>query len=147
MNTRKKTALGILGAAATAAFVAGAATPALADDTTQSWSNDMTTTKTRILETLDLSNESPVVVNPEVATGDVHTGDILSGVLSANEVGNSNVVGSGNDSAIGSGNTTAVDGIDAQVDDVVDSTVGDITGSVDDILGDLDLGLTNLFED
>jgi hypothetical protein len=147
MNTPKKTALGILGVAATAALIGGASMPAMADDTTQSWSSDTTTTKTRILGDLGLSNESPVIVNPNVETGDVHTGDILSGVGSANEVGNGNVVGSGNDSAIGSGNTTGIDGIDTHVSDVVDSSVGDVTGSVSDLLGDLDLGLTGMFED
>ncbi len=147
MNTRKKTALGILGAAATTAFVLGATAPALADDTTQSWSADTTQTKTRILESLGLSNESPVVVAPEVSTGDVHTGDVLSGVLSGNDVGNDNVVGSANDTAIGSGNHTAIDGVDLDASDLFDSTVGDVTGDVSDLLDELDVTLDTMFED
>jgi hypothetical protein len=151
MNTQKKTALGILGATAATAFVLGATAPAMADDTTQSWSADTTETKTRILESLGISNESPVVVAPEVSTGDVstgdvHTGDILSGILSGNEVGNGNVVGSGNDTAIGSGNETGLN-----VSDLVDGHVGDITGDlgvdVSDVLDSIDVSLDNMFED
>ena len=152
MNTSKKTAFGILGVAATTALVAGASLPAMADDrdssTTSSWS-EYTTMLTGALQGGDLgfSNESPVVIAPETNVGDVLGGDILSG----NETGNGNVVGSGNDTAIGSGNTTAIDGVDATVSDVVDSTVGDITGDVsgmvDGLIGDLDLDITSLFED
>lgn len=155
MNTQKKTALGILGATAATAFVLGATAPAMADDTTQSWSSDTTETKTRILESLGISNESPVVVAPEVSTGDVHTGDILSGILSGNEVGNGNVVGSGNDAAIGSGNETGLN-----VSDLVDGDVGDITNDlglgdvtsdlgvdVSDLLDSIDVSLDNMFED
>lgn len=153
MNTSKKTALGLLGAAATAAFVVGATAPAMADDNTQSWDTTTTDVKTRILEQLGVSNESPIVVAPEVSTGDVNTGDvntgdILSGILSGNEVGNGNVVGSGNDTAIGSGNDTGVN-----VSDLVDGTVGDLTGDlgvgldVSDLLDSIDVGLDNMFED
>lgn len=157
MNTSKKTAFGILGVAATAALVAGASVPAMADDHTSS--ADTTTTKVRILESLGLSNESPVVIAPQVGTGDVLSG----GVANGNEFGNGNVVGSGNDTAIGSGNDTAIDGIDSTVSDVVDGsvsdlvdgTVGDITGDLDlggitgdvsDLVGDLDLGLDTMFD-
>ena len=145
MNTSKKTAFGILGVAATTALIAGASMPALADD--HDSSTDVTTTKTRILESVGISNDSPFVVNPDVSTGDVHTGDILSGNANGNEVGNGNVVGSGNDTVVGSGNTTAIDGIDAHVSDLLDSSVGDISGHVNDLIGDLDLGITNLFQD
>ncbi len=94
----------------------------------------------------DISNESPVVVAPEV-------GDIGSG----------NAIGSGNDvqAPIGSGNETNVDlgdvsdvadvdGIVGDVTDVVDvdGIVGDVTGSVDGLVdgitSDLDLGLGDI---
>lgn len=141
MNTSKKTALGLLGAAATAAFVVGATAPAMADDHTQSWDTTTTETKTRILESLDILNESPVVIAPEVSTGDVASGDVTTG-----DVLSGNVVGSGNDTAIGSGNDTGVN-----VSDVVDNTVGDLTGDVGldvgDLLDSIDVSLDNMFED
>jgi hypothetical protein len=160
MNTRKKTAFGILGVTATAALALGATAPAMADDS-ESTSTIWNTTKTTELlggtydggdytggdiTGGDVSNESPVVVAPQV-----HTGDILSGIASGNEVGNGNVVGSGNDTAIGSGNDTAVDGVDVDTSDLFDSTVGDITGDisgdVSDLLDDLDVSLDGMFED
>lgn len=154
MNTRTKTAFGIIGVAATAALAVGVTAPAMADDS-ESTSTIWNTTKTTELlggtydggayhggdlTGGDVSNESPVVVAPQVSTG-----DILSGVASGNEVGNGNVVGSGNDTAIGSGNDTAIDGVDAS--EVVDGTVGDITGDVSDLLDDIDVSLDTLFED
>lgn len=82
----------------------------------------------------DISNESPVVVAPEV-------GDVASG----------NAIGSGNDvqAPVASGNETNVDLGDAvdvndlvDVNDIVDSTLDEVNvdGLVDDITGDLDLG-------
>ena len=179
MNTRKKTAFGILGATATAALAFGAATPALAGDdrghthgkmthgdhtTTSTWSQyDYWTQRDTTLKGGDVtggdlhySNESPIVVAPEVSTGDILDGGILSGnangnhVGSGNEVGNGNVVGSGNDTAIGSGNTTGitgVEGVDIDTSDLFDSTVGDITGDVSDLLDDIDVSLKGMFED
>lgn len=149
MDTSKKTAFGILGVAATAALVAGVTAPAMADDSTTSTWSEYTTTLTGALTGGDLgfSNESPIVIAPEVSTGDVLGGDILSG----NETGNGNVVGSGNDTAIGSGNTTGIDGVDIDASDLFDSTVGDITGNVtgqvSDILDSVDASLEGMFED
>jgi hypothetical protein len=153
MNTSKKTAFGIIGVAATGALIAGASLPAMADESesTSTWTHVTTTKTTELLGGTydggdytggDVSNESPVVVAPEVSTG-----DILSGVLSGNEVGNGNVVGSGNDTAIGSGNDTAIDGVDVDASDLVDGTVGDITGDVSDLLDDIDVSLDGMFED
>lgn len=142
MNTTKKTAFGILGAAATAALAFGVSTPAFADD--HDSSTDYSKILTKVLGDVGLSNESPIVIAPDVSTGDVLTGDVLSGNANGTEVGNGNVVGSGNDTAIGSGNDT---GIDVGVSDLLDSTVGDVTSDVSDLLGDLDLRLDTLFED
>ena len=124
MNTMKKTAFGITGAAAAALLTLGAVSPAMADDTT--------TTATRALGDIsvghllgDVSTSSPVVVAPSVDTGDIASG---------------NAVGSGNDTAVGSGTTT---NLGAGVSDLVDGSVGDISGDVsdivDDVTGDLDL--------
>jgi len=145
MNTSKKTAFGILGVAATTALIAGASMPALADD--HDSSTTVTETKTRILGDLGLSNESPIVIAPQVATGDVATGDIGSNNGNGNHVGNGNVVGSGNDTAVGSGNTTGIRGVDIDTSDLFDSTVGDVTVQVSDVLDDIDVMLSNLFED
>lgn len=82
----------------------------------------------------DISNESPVVVAPEV-------GDVASG----------NAIGSGNDvqAPVASGNETNVDLGDAvdvndlvDVNDIVDSTLDevDVDGLVDDVMGEVDLG-------
>lgn len=144
MNTTKKTAFGILGVAATAALVAGASVPAMADDHDSSTS--ATHTMTEILRTLDLSNASPIVIAPQVGTGDILGGDILSNNGNGNQVGNDNVVGSGNDTTVGSGNTTGIDGVDIDASDLFDSTVGNITGEVSGLLDDVDLMLNNLFE-
>lgn len=147
MNTRKKTAFGIAGAAATALLVTGMASPALADTVT---TEESTHTKllTKVLGDIGVSTEAPVVVAPEVSTGDV---------LSGNETASGNAIGSGNDSAIGSGNETGIGGVDVGgldlggidlgVQDVVDGTVGDISGSVSDLLGDIDASLEGVLED
>lgn len=150
MNTRKKTAFGILGTAATVALVAGASVPAMADDHESNVSETKLIAK--LLGDVGLSNESPVVVAPQVGTG-----DILSGNGNGNHVGSGNEIGSGNDTAIGSGNDTAIDGVDASdlvdsnVSDLVDSTVGDITGDlttdVSDLLDSIDVSLDGMFED
>jgi opacity protein-like surface antigen len=161
MNTRKKTAFGILGVAATAALAVGATAPAMADDS-ESTSTVWNTTKTTELlggtyeggDTTggditggDVSNESPVVVAPQVDTGDILSGGVLNGNAVGNDVGSGNVLGSGNDTAIGSGNDTAIDGVDVDASDVFDSTVGDITGDVSDLLDDIDVSLDGMFED
>lgn len=75
----------------------------------------------------DISNESPVVVAPEV-------GDVASG----------NAIGSGNDvdAPIGSGNETNVDlGDVVDVNDIVDSTLDEVNvdGIVDDVMAEIDL--------
>jgi hypothetical protein len=151
MNTRKKTTFGILGATATAALALGVSAPAMADDHDSSTDYTQTSSYTKVLNKVlgdvGFSNESPVVVAPEVLTGDVHTGDVLSGNANGNHVGSGNVIGSGNDTAIGSGNHTAIDGVDVDASDFFDSTVGDITGDVSDLLDDIDVSLDNMFED
>lgn len=161
MNIRTKTAVGILGATATAALAVGVASPALAGDhrspattghggdhaSSSTWSqHDYWSQRETTLTGGDISNESPVVVAPQV-----HTGDILGGgILNGNEVGNGAVVASGNDAAIGSGNTTGiagVEGVDVDASDLVDSTLGDLTGSVGDLLDDIEVTLDGMLGD
>lgn len=148
MNTSKKTAFGILGAAATGALVVGASLPAVADDhdssSSSSWKHYVTTQQVELLggtyEGGDIGNESPVVVAPEVG---VLNGSSV-GNIAGNEVGN----GSLNGNHVGSGTTTGIDGVDLDASDVVDSTVGDITGDVSDLLdGTLGIALEGMFED
>jgi hypothetical protein len=149
MNTSKKTAFGIFGVAATAALVAGTTMPAFADDTNVSTSQDTTTTKTRILDQLGLSNESPILIAPEVGTGDVLSGNANGNhVGSGNETANGNVVGSGNESVVGSGNTTAVEGIGDVTNNVGDVTanVSDITAHVEDLTGDISNDVNDLLD-
>lgn len=156
MEFRKKTAFGVIGAAATAALVTGTALPAFADDhesTTVSRSS-ATHVVTKLLGDVGASTESPVVVAPEVGVGDVLSGtEVGEGALSGNHVGSGNetasgnVVGSGNDTAIGSGNDTAIDGVDVDLSDLFDGSVGDVTGDVSDLLDDIDVSLDGMFED
>jgi hypothetical protein len=159
----KKTAFGITGAATATMLVAGFASPAMADDTSNSWdsSSQATTTTTSFADffrTGDASNESPIVLAPSI--GDIGNGNVL---LSGNDV--SAPVASGNETVlndIASGNSvsgnsvsdiangTSVSGGDlgasvgdlgASVDDLVDG--GDIGANVDNLVGGIlaDLGI------
>lgn len=141
MNS-KKTAFGATAAVAALALTAVAG-PAMADDDTtytssKSWSS--------------YSNESPVVIAPEVGFSDVLSlgvlnGDLFSGnaLASGNDItapvasGNETAVGSGNDTAVGNGSANGNDIGGDIVTDVVDDVSGgdvtsDIGGSVSDIV-------------
>ena len=145
MNTRKKTAFGILGVTATAALVTGGALPAMADD--HDSSTDVTKTITRILGDVgitggDVTTGAPVNVAPEVHVGDIGSGNAIG---SGNEL-NAPLL-SGNDTAVGSGNDTSVGDIGAVgVSDLLDGSVGDISGSVSDLLDSIDVSLDGMFD-
>lgn len=117
MNT-KKTAFGIIGAAAAGLITLGLAAPAMAstsDDRHSSSQSSTSTTNsssqysyeqmmTRITEILNgNTSSSPVVISPQIGIGDVASDNAVNS-------GNSYDVPvlSGNDTALGSGNTTAV---------------------------------------
>lgn len=153
VNTTKKTAFGLAGAAGAALLTVGFASPAMADTNTEhSESTDSSSTVTHILTGTelreifgigDISNASPIVLAPEV--GDVGSGNAIG---SGNDVtapiasGNDTAVGSGNDTAVGnnSGNGNSVGNVSNDVSDVVDTTTdvtGDVSNDVSDIVDDV----------
>ena len=170
----KKTAFATTGLAAAALLTVGFAGPAMADTSSDSSTSSFTSLSDKdtrgelsskishLISTGSLSNESPVVVAPEVGVGDVLGGGILTGdLLSGNAVASGNdvtapvtapiasgnevtaPVASGNDTAVGnnSGNGTSVGEIGdvtSEVGDLVDN-VTDVDGMVDGIIGDIDL--------
>lgn len=160
----KKTAFGITGAAAATLLVGGLTAPAMAAPQHSVSHGDWTSTSAELsqldlLESVgvntdllgdvtggDVSNESPVVVAPEVGVGDIGSGNAIG---SGNETAIGNNIGNGND--VGASVSDVVDstaGVSSSVSDLVDSVtdVSDIVDSVDvdgmvsDITDDLDLG-------
>src|SRR5690606_13841835 len=150
----KKTAFGITGAAAATLLVGGLTAPAMAAPQHSMSHGDSTSTSTELsqfdlLESVDLnndllgdisggdvSNESPVVVAPEVGVGDIGSGNAIG---SGNETAIGNDIGNGND--VGANVSDVVDsttGVTSSVSDIVDSV--DVDGMVSDITDDLDLG-------
>lgn len=172
----KKTAFGIVGASAATLLVGGFAAPAMAGtsdshtpvDSITETSSESTQTHLDFLDEVgvqngdilggdllgDISNESPVVVAPEV--GDIGSGNAIG---SGNETAIGNNVGNGNE--VGANVSDIVDsttGVSSEVSDVVENVtdvsdvvdsatdVSDIVDSVDvdgmigDITDDLDLG-------
>ena len=105
----KKTAFATTGLAAAALLTVGFAGPAMADTTSDSSSSSFTSLSDKdtrgelsskisdLISTGSLSNESPVVVAPEVGVGDVLGGGILTGDLLGGDVLSGNAVASGND--------------------------------------------------
>jgi hypothetical protein len=159
----KKTAFGIVGASAATLLVGGFAAPAMAGtsdshtpmDSISGTSSETTQTHLDLLDDIglqggdilgDISNESPVVLAPEVGVGDIGSGNAIG---SGNDTAIGNNLGNGND--VGANVSDIVDtttGVSSEVSDVVDSVtdVSDVVDSVDvdgmisDITDDLDLG-------
>ena len=145
----KKTVFGTIGVAAAGLLALGAAAPAMAstgsdstwDTTTSSYSStSWMKNDAHLLTDLtgsigDVSNDSPIVIAPEVGVGDILGGDIASGnaVASGNDV--TAPVASGNDTPIASGNDTSV-GNDASLGNgnsvgTEARDLGNIDGTVD----------------
>ncbi|WP_105034065.1 hypothetical protein [Cryobacterium aureum] len=170
-NVRKITALGITGAAASALIIGGFVAPAQAfdgDSTTTSTSTDSSSEQNRLDVIGDLFNLSGNeatgngVLGNDTSVGGILNGGVVNGplvedslnsdigdVASGNEVGNDASVGSGND-VVAPIEAPVTAPVDAPVDagngtDVGDVDVENIDGSVDsivnDVLGDLGLGL------
>ncbi|WBU37046.1 hypothetical protein [Homoserinibacter sp. YIM 151385] len=153
MNTTKKTAFGIVGAAGAALLTVGFASPAMAaTDVETNDSHDSTATHllsgsefTDLFGIGDVTNASPIALAPEISTGDIASGnatasgnDVTAPVASGNETnaGNGNEANVGN----GSGNGNSVGNVTNDVSDVVDTTTDattDVTTDVKDVVKDV----------
>lgn len=153
MNTFKKSAIVVTGAAAACLMALGASAPAFAsgghgggsyqwNDWSRAYSSSEVT-KTNVVVAPDL----------DVLTGDIGNGNVIG---SGNDTLNGNL--SGNETAIGNGNETAIGNVSdvadvsdvGNVSDVVDNVtnVTDVV-DVDDILSDISgwVNLEGMFED
>jgi hypothetical protein len=164
VNTTKKTAFGIAGAAAATLLTVGFAAPAMADtssdssttESMSSWSSvtDLTNDLTTALSTGDLFT-TPVVIAPNVDTGDLSVGDVASGnqapIASGNEV--AAPVASGNETSVtapvasgnetGNGNSVANPTTDTSVGDLTSNIGTEVQDLVGGVTGGLGLGLSD----
>lgn len=110
----KKSAFGVIGVAAAGLLALGAAAPAMASTTSHhdSGSSYSSASWTKSYTHLvgDISNETPVVVAPQLGVGDVLGGGILNGGVANGDIADGNAVASGNDvsAPVATGNTIPV---------------------------------------
>lgn len=155
MNTFKKSAIGVSGAAAACLLALGAAAPAFASGGHDQWGGGHDWTSYSKSYSSHSVKKTDITVSPElnVLNGDIGNGNAIG---SGNEFLNGNL--SGNETAIGNGNETAIGNVSdvadvsnvGNVSDVVDNVtnVTDVV-DVDDILSDISgwVNLEGMFED